>query len=202
MGRIPGGRLLMAAHDFFQSSDKMALLQNCWVVPDLDAAMEQWLSMGVGPFFRRDADYPEALYRGKPEPLAFKAALAQAGPVQIELIQQTSKGASAYRDMVPEGQSGFHHMCRIVQSVEEEIERLRARGIEMASEFRSVGGAKVAYADTRSELGCMLELVPAEPVLINLFRDVAEAARNWDGTDPIRMLKLKNGGDLEMGAPQ
>ena len=192
----------MGLEDLIPRNDRMALLQNCWVVADLDDAMERWLSMGVGPFFRRDSDYPDALYRGRPEPLAFKAALAQAGPVQIELIQQTSKGPSAYRDMVPEGQTGFHHMCRIVHNVGEEIRRLRARGIEMASEFRSVGGAQVAYADTRNELGCMLELVPAEPVLINLFRDVAEAARYWDGRDPVRMLELKDGAAAQVGGSQ
>ena len=192
----------MGMDDLIPRNERMALLQNCWVVTDLEDAMERWLSMGVGPFFRRDSDYPDALYRGRPEPLAFKAALAQAGPVQIELIQQTSKGPSAYRDMVPEGQTGFHHMCRIVHNVGEEIRRLRARGIEMASEFRSVGGAQVAYADTRNELGCMLELVPAEPVLINLFRDVAEAARYWDGRDPVRMLELKDGAAAQVGGLQ
>ncbi|GLV26758.1 VOC family protein [Sphingobium sp. TomTYG45] len=192
----------MGLEELIPRNERMALLQNCWVVTDLDDAMERWLSMGVGPFFRRDSDYPDALYRGRPEPLAFKAALAQAGPVQIELIQQTSKGPSAYRDMVPEGQTGFHHMCRIVHNVGEEIRRLRARGIEMASEFRSVGGAQVAYADTRNELGCMLELVPAEPVLINLFRDVAEAARYWDGRDPVRMLELKDGAAAQVGGSQ
>ena len=192
----------MGMDDLIPRNERMALLQNCWVVTDLEDAMERWLSMGVGPFFRRDSDYPDALYRGRPEPLAFRAALAQAGPVQIELIQQTSKGPSAYRDMVPEGQTGFHHMCRIVHNVGEEIRRLRARGIEMASEFRSVGGAQVAYADTRNELGCMLELVPAEPVLINLFRDVAEAARYWDGRDPVRMLELKDGAAAQVGGLQ
>ena len=175
------------------NADRPDLLQNCWVVPDLDEAIRGWLSMGVGPFFRRDADYPDALYRGRPEPLAFKAALAQAGPVQIELIQQTSRGPSAYRDVVPEGQSGFHHMCRIVADVAGEIASLRARGIQMAGEFRSVGGAMVAYADTRREIGCMLELVPAEPVLIHLLRDVAEAARQWDGNNPIRQLEFRTG---------
>lgn len=168
----------------------MDLLQNCWVVPDLDAAMHGWLKLGVGPFFRRDSDYPEALYRGRPEPLAFRGALAQAGPIQIELIQQTSKGPSAYRDVVPEGQAGFHHMCRIVEDVPGEIAALRQRGIEVASEFRSLGGAHVAYVDTRRELGCMLELVPAEPLLFKLFEDVAKAARHWDGSDPIRPLNL------------
>ena len=192
----------MGLEELIPRNERMALLQNCWVVTDLEDAMERWLSMGVGPFFRRDSDYPDALYRGRPEPLAFKAALAQAGPVQIELIQQTSKGPSAYRDMVPEGQTGFHHMCRIVRNVGEEIGGLRARGIEMASEFRSVGGAQVAYADTRNELGCMLELVPAEPVLINLFRDVAQAAQDWDGTDPVRMLELKDSAAAQVGGLQ
>ena len=169
---------------------KLNFIQNCWVVPDLEAAMERWVGMGVGPFFRRDSNYPEAIYRGTPVPLSFRGAIAQAGSVQIELIQQTSSGPSAYRDTFAEGESGFHHMLHFTDHFAEDVQALRARGIEMASEFSSLGGASVVYADTREEIGCMLELLPPVPILLKAFRMVADAASNWDGRDPVRMLNF------------
>jgi hypothetical protein len=87
------------------------LVQNAWVVPRLEDAIPGWVALGVGPFFVLERAYPQALYRGTPVPLSFRAALAQAGDIQIELIEQTSDGPSAYRDMVPAGATGFHHMC-------------------------------------------------------------------------------------------
>ena len=168
------------------AGDRIEYVQNCWVVANIDDAMQGWLAAGVGPFFRHDSHYPEALYRGTPVPLSFKCALAQAGPVQIELIEQTSPGPSAYRDIVAEGQSGFHHMCRIVDDVDREVDALAARGIKVATEFSPMPGMRVVYADTRPEIGCMLEVVPALPVLLSLQWTVAEAAKNWDGRDPIR----------------
>ena len=38
-------------------------------------------------------------------------AFAQAGPMQIELIEQHTDGPSVYRDMFPAGTGGFHHLC-------------------------------------------------------------------------------------------
>lgn len=172
---------------------KLNFIQNCWVVPDLDQAMERWIDLGVGPFFRRDADYQDAIYRGVTTPLSFRGAIAQAGSVQIELIEQTSEGPSAYRDTVPKGESGFHHMLQITETFEEDVAALKARGIVMANEFKSVGDVPVVYADTRHEMGCMLELLPASPLLMAMFDHVAEAARTWDQRDAVRSLGASMG---------
>lgn len=168
---------------------KPGFIQNCWIVPNIDEAMARWNRMGVGPFFRRDSDYPDAIYRGTPVPLAFKGAIAQAGSVQIELLEQTSEGPSAYRDVVPKGATGFHHMLSITENFESEVEALRASGIAMANEFNSLGGTPVVYADTRDQMGCMLEMLPPSPVIVQIFAKVAEAATDWDGSNPVRPLE-------------
>ena len=163
------------------------LNQNCWVVPDLETAMRSWIAMGVGPFYHFAFSFPEADYRGRTVPLAFKVALAQAGPIQIELIEQTSPGPSCYRDVVPEGQSGFRHVCKITDDYARDVAALKARGIMIANEFISPGNIPACYADTREEIGCMFELVPDVPILRGMGRMVADGATNWDGTDPIRI---------------
>ena len=64
--------------------------QNAWVVDDLSAAIDQWVTkLGVGPFFvteYRDV-FSDVVYRGVPGLLNMKVALAQNGPIQIELIE-------------------------------------------------------------------------------------------------------------------
>lgn len=163
----------------------LPIIQAAWVVDDLDAAMAGWIALGVGPFFTFEVDMPEALYRGAPEPLRFRGALAQAGDMQIELIQQTSDGPSAYRDVVPKGQSGFHHICRAYGAYDETIAQLRAQGVAPATEARP-GGARVCYADTRAQLGCMLEVLDANPAAEALSGLVRRGADGWDGRDPVR----------------
>ncbi|MET0656565.1 MAG: VOC family protein [Steroidobacteraceae bacterium] len=173
-----------------QSSTRAGdIIQNGWVVPDLQLGMRQWLDMGYGPFLTFIVDLPDAIYRGRTVPLKSAVALTHGGGVQIELIQQLSSGPSAYRDVYAPNEGGFHHVCKIVDDYALEVAALRSRGIVFATEaaFHSV---HFGYADTRATLGCILEVVPNVPLLHAMNQAVIDAARNWDGSDPIRPLKL------------
>lgn len=161
------------------------LIQQSWVVDNLERAVDRWVQIGVGPFYFFPFTFDTALYRGRLEPLEFKLCLAQAGPVQIELIEQISKGPSAYRDVVPEGQTGFHHVCKITEDYTRDVAAVRALGVELATEMDS-SGVPSCYADTRHLIGCMLELVPDVPILAHMNALVAEAAIGWDGREPLR----------------
>ena len=90
------------------------VFQNAWVVKDIEIACLRWADeMGVGPFFLNEyptGTFSDVTYRGEPADLAMKVAIAQAGPVQIELIEPITEQC-AYRDSVPKGSEGFHHMC-------------------------------------------------------------------------------------------
>ena len=81
-------------------------MQSAWVVDDLDAAVDAWLKVGIGPFFFVEYTpdlFEDSTYRGTPSPISMKIALAQAGDMQIELIEPTGEQANIYRDTVPEG---------------------------------------------------------------------------------------------------
>lgn len=166
------------------------LVQNAWVVDDLDKAMRGWLGQGVGPFHTLDIRHENAIYRGRPVPLSFRVGLAQAGPIQIELIQQTSDGDSAYRDVVPKGEVGFHHVCMMTDDCEQEVARLLERGFAIANEINSRGN-RTCYMDTRSDIGCMLEILPPSPLLLKIYQIVARSAQDWDGSDPVRAMNLE-----------
>ena len=165
-------------------------MQIAWVVPDLHAAIETWARQaGVGPFFYfDDVRYENAIYRGKPwQPVRFHAAIAQAGDMQIELISQLEEGPSMFRELVPAGQSGLHHMSTYTENFEADLEHYRKAGVEVV--FSGLmKGAPVCWLDTAASLGFMTELITANPIKQQIFAKFREAAENWDGVDPIRTL--------------
>ena len=56
-------------------------MQSAWVVDDLDAAVDAWLKVGIGPFFlwSTPRSFLKTALTGKPQPDLMKIALAQAG---------------------------------------------------------------------------------------------------------------------------
>ena len=165
-------------------------MQICWVVPDLHKAIEHWARQAVvGPFFYFDeVTYENAVYRGKPwKPVRFHAAIAQAGDLQIELVSQLEEGPSMFRELVPAGKTGLHHMSTYTENFDADLDHYRKAGAGIV--FSGLmKGAPVCWLDTVSALGFMTELITANPIKEKIFARFKEAAANWDGVDPIRTL--------------
>lgn len=163
------------------------IIQNSWVVPDIHAAMQQWIDCaGIGPFFLVEGiTIEEQRYRGRPTDVAVSFALAQAGEVQVELVCQHNDAASAYRDTVAAGATGFHHVAYYCDHYDRDLTAFSDRGIETAFSG-SFGGKRFAYLDTSPGLGTMVELIEASDVQAEFFARIRQAAREWDGSDPIR----------------
>jgi hypothetical protein len=164
-------------------------MQICWVVDDLDAAMRHWhQTANVGPFYAiRSPLISDFRYRGAPGTLDMDAALAQAGPIQLELIQPKGNTPSAYRDAVAPGQTAMHHLGKISDDYDEECSRYRNLGFAAAHSGR-VGDARFTYFDTRPSLGCMVELIERDDAILEMFKIVADAAVDWDGREPFREM--------------
>ena len=165
----------------------ITVFQNAWVVDDIEQACLKWVSeMGIGPFFVTEYRnlFTDVTYRGEPAKLDMIVALAQAGPVQIELIQPLVD-VCAYRDSVPPGQSGFHHMCVWTHDIQADAAYYEGLGYATANRG-CIGEAEFAYFDTRDFMGCMLEVVTKKPAIEERFAQIAAAAVDWDGSDPIR----------------
>ena len=164
------------------------VFQNAWVVPDINAAMKKWTDeMKVGPFFvaEHGANLTDITYRGAPSELSMKVALAQAGGVQIELIEPTTNKPCAYRDTVAEGRSGFHHMCVWTHDIDADTEYFAKLGYEAAN-LGTANGSRFGYFDTTPLMNCMLEVLEYNPGAEAMFQKIADAAQDWDGTDPVR----------------
>ena len=175
--RGPGSRYRRPVRDYFQMA---------WVVDDLESAMAGWLSAGVGPFYRLPGTRGAVVIRhGEAAPLDTSVAWAQAGAMQVELIQQHDDRPSAYRDSVPPGQDAPHHLGALSENIDAELEQHRAAGLGVPYES-ALGGVRVVYLDTRATTGLMTELVEPNPLFDGLRALVSQAAVDWDGSEPVR----------------
>jgi hypothetical protein len=161
--------------------------QSAWVVNDLRAAAQRWIDLaGAGPFYIFDQLVLEDLkHRGRPAEIDFSAALAQAGNYQIELIRQGCARPSAYRDLFAPGAEGFHHFAIFSDDYVGEVQSFRDRGLDIAAEGR-LGTVRYCYVDTAPMLGFMIEIIEDNEPYRRVFGEIAAAARDWDGRNPIR----------------
>lgn len=168
---------------------RASFVQQAYVVDDIDAAMRRWHeTWGIGPFYvLRHAQWENLRYRGQPATVDASFAMAQAGPVQIELCQQHNDARSCYRDAFEAGQEGFHHVATVTEDFDAEIARFADSGFDIAMDG-TFGEMRFAYVDTRSIGGFMTEVISNWAPVNETHRMVAEAAMGWDGSDPIREL--------------
>ena len=164
-----------------------AILQQAWVVDDLEQAAQRFSRrLGIGPFFV--ADYrPEmfenALYRGRPTALQMRTAICYTGDVQLELVQPADTGANCYRETVPKGQDGFHHLCFWSQDLATDMAQHLTTGATIAVQGRLKKGPAFAYIDATASIGCMIELLEYSPKLAALFDGWRQRCAAWQGGD-------------------
>jgi hypothetical protein len=161
--------------------------QIAWVVPDLRAAVEQWIhGMGMGPFFIYDHVHLSGyLYRGAPFELDQSIAIAQAGAMQLELIQVHTEGITPFSEVIPRGKPAIHHIAVVASDLERETAEYVSHGYTILAEGNT-SGVRFAMIDTWAKHGCMIELLADHPLLRQSAKVIANAAAEWDGTDPIR----------------
>ncbi len=166
-----------------------AAFQNAWVVDDLETACTAWVQqLGVGPFFITEyapGAFASVTYRGAPSELAMRIGIAQAGPIQIELIQPITE-QSAFRMSVPAGSGqGFHHIGIWTENFDQALAEFNDLGFETINTGRT-RSTDFAYLDARPLLGCMLEIVTKTPLIERRFSEIAAAAEGWQGDAPLR----------------
>jgi catechol 2,3-dioxygenase-like lactoylglutathione lyase family enzyme len=169
-----------------------AIRQNGYVVRDLEAAMRHWTTvLHVGPFFHLPhVAMDELVYRGAPSAADVSIALAFSGELQIELIQQHNDAPSLYRDFLAAGREGLQHVSSWTADFEGTLARVTAAGHRVAQHGTLMGGGvRFAYFDTELHPGTVFEVsnLTAEPFK-GMLDAMIEAARTWDGREPIRRL--------------
>jgi len=167
-------------------------MQKAWVVPNIDEAARRWsAALGIGPFFvatYTPERFESLLYRGAPGVLTMTTAIAYAGDEQIELIQPLGDAPNAYRDTVPDGASGFHHLCFWSRDLDADIAHYSALGYPIANRGQMAGGPRFAYMDATAGIGSMIELLEWSAGLEAFFDGLRRQCAEWDGAEVIRRL--------------
>jgi catechol 2,3-dioxygenase-like lactoylglutathione lyase family enzyme len=170
------------------------VMQLAFVPEDFDAAVRHWTEvMGVGPFHLMEGIHLEGMrYRGEPTEAAFDLALAYWGDIQIELIRPRDTHPSIYTGEYAEVGGGLHHVCILVDDIEEARRVCGARGAEIVIEG-ALGDSRVIYVDPGPKNGgggpgSLVEILQQGESGPGLFAMIKQACEDWDGTEPLRKL--------------
>lgn len=154
-----------------------------FVVEDVVAAASRWsAAFGVGPFHVLPRRPTEWRAGGTTSTLEVQVAVAQAGPVQIELIHQHDDTPSIFR----EHPGGLHQLCTVTADVDAKVAELAALGYDLVGEF--TGAQRVAFVDTTADFGFFTEVVAGTPEFLAHLAAIDRTCAAWDGTDPVRLL--------------
>lgn len=168
------------------------LFQLGFVVDDLLESARKWVSvMGVGPFHIMPRVQGTCIYRGTAAGIDLQVGVAQAGPVQIELIQDFVDGPNIFRERqdrygIPD--RGIHQLCTVTTDFESKKQHYLDHGYAIACEMTNPRH-RVAYVDTVEDFGFYTEIVEDKPSFRANLTQIAQTCAAWDGvTDPVRLL--------------
>jgi hypothetical protein len=162
--------------------------QNGYVVRDIETAMHHWIEvLGVGPwFYAEDASISDFLYRGEPSEIRVSIALANSGPLQIELIQQRNDAPSLFKDFLDAGNEGLQHVAYWTERFATDRARALEQGYRIGHEGNTGRYGPFCYFLTEGHPGTVVELSDIGGPKKQLFEAIAVASRDWDGADPVR----------------
>jgi methylmalonyl-CoA/ethylmalonyl-CoA epimerase len=116
-------------------------------VKNLEEASRAWEALGLRV---------EGVHEVETEKV--RTAFLPIGESQLELLEPTDPGSVIARFL--EKRSGFHHVCFVVDDLEQALVELKARGVPLLDEAPRVGagGCRVAFVHPRAAGGVLVEL--------------------------------------------
>jgi hypothetical protein len=164
------------------------LIQTAFTTDDIHATMkEMTATLGVGPWFLRERGvFPRQVYRGQPSSTALAIAMGYAGDMQFEIIQQLDDSPSVYREVAERNGHGLHHFGVAAADYGAAVAHYASLGFTLVYEAEVANGARVGYFDTHGRLPAMIEAIEYLPATQAMFDGFRAAARDWDGSDPVR----------------
>jgi hypothetical protein len=164
-----------------------AVRQLGYVVKNLDEALKYWVDvLKVGPFFVFEhCQLDDQIYRGQPSNVDVDIALGNSGQVQIELICQNNNEPSVYKEAVDAGRTSLHHIGVMPTDYAAAKVQYSQLGHEIAFQC-TLGGSELTYFDAVDAVGHYIELWENSDVFNDIALVVENAAKDWDGSDPVR----------------
>ena len=161
--------------------------QLAYLPSDFDAAVRYWTqTMGVGPFYlMENIRLKDMKYKGAPTGSMFSIAIAYWGDVQIELVRAENAEPGLYNGEYAVTDR-LHHICIFVDSIAEARAACAAAGAEILVEGKVGADGEVIYVDPGAGPGHVIEILQNASGTGALFQMIKEAAKDWDGSDPLR----------------
>jgi hypothetical protein len=168
-------------------------IQQGYIVPDIDEAMDHWLARGVGPFFIEEHIQPPGEFDGRSIQADLSAAFAYSGDQQVEVIQQHCDTPTIYADYLSKHRTGgLQHVAVWVDSIPEKLAALEEAGHRYR--VRQRYGDIHAYLDCESSPGILIQLMAKIDFMTELFKLIRQGADEWDGVSaPVRKIDWSSG---------
>ncbi len=161
--------------------------QEGYIVRDVKSAVRHWTeTLKVGPFFMMTDVKVPVVYKGVSVVATMDVALGHHGDYQIELTQQTNDVATIWSDFIRSGGEGFHHCAFWTEDFARDLAAAKALGMEPVQ--TALNSSSMCYFEPQP--GMVFELSEHGQFSAGLRAKIAEASRDWDGTDPVRPMTL------------
>ena len=132
------------------------------VVKDLKKAIEYYSRVfRIGPFTSMVFTPEKHWVKGKPFPVKLNIAVAQMGPVQMELIEPVGDGPHKW--FLDSNGEGLHHLGFIVDNYDAWMNYLKQQGTEVLmnaeTDIPGFGHMRAAYMESNKTGGVLFELI-------------------------------------------
>jgi 4-hydroxyphenylpyruvate dioxygenase-like putative hemolysin len=151
------------------------ILQFGIIVKDTEfAAKRYWELFGVGPWRLLEFHPTNVTLHEKPLKKydgVIRAALAQMGDFQLELLQPLH-GSSTYMEFAKQHGQGIHHISfHFVEDHDEMLAALRKEGYAVEMQGNLWGALTFTYMATQDDLGTIIEFLKTIPGAQNIPRE-------------------------------
>jgi hypothetical protein len=161
--------------------------QEGYIVRDMHATIRRWTeALGVGPFFVMPGVKVPVVYKGVEVVAEMDVAFGHHGDYQIEITQQTNDVPTIWSDFIRSGGEGFHHYAFWTTDFQRDLDAAHALGMDPVQ--TAFNRSSMCYFEPMP--GFVFELSEHGPGSAANRERIAEASRNWDGSDPVRSMNL------------
>jgi hypothetical protein len=177
----------------FGAAEK-SIIQFAYTVEDIQEGMRRYSELlHIGPWFLIGPFVPaKGVYRGAVTKMNISLAVAFAGEVMVELIEQHDAEPSVYQETLKaRGAHGFHHWAIGARDFDATVEQYKSAGYREAFSDISPRGVRVVYLDTLADLPGMLEIIEMTADVEEQYRRMYQAAKEWTGRHAVIHLQPK-----------
>lgn len=132
------------------------------IVPDIEAADETMVSLGLPPSFIASVKTDRWMEKGEDMNISAKLGFAYHQGHELELIEPGDNASFYAQDLDPQGEIVVHHFGFMIKNLEDWMARLASQGVPLLVRGKLSMGivtGEFAYFDTRKECGMITELI-------------------------------------------